>query len=73
MNTIPQKSIWTLLTLLTISAGSYSQLQPAMTCEHIGQYNPAGNHFFAYSLLPYSIEWLSPKLSAYQAAVSRFL
>ena len=32
----------------------------------IGHYNPTGNHFFAYSLLPHLVEWLSPKPITYQ-------
>ena len=32
----------------------------------IGHYNPAGNHFFAYSLKNTVIEWLDPKPVTYQ-------
>jgi len=32
----------------------------------IGHYNPAGNHFFAFSLKPRIVEWLDPKPITYQ-------
>jgi hypothetical protein len=32
----------------------------------IGHYNPAGNHFFAYSIKPKIIEWLNPKPFTYK-------
>lgn len=32
----------------------------------VGHYSPAGNHFFAYSILPKLLEWLSPKPITYQ-------
>ncbi len=37
----------------------------------IGHYNPAGNHFFAYSLKDRIIEWLDPKPITYQKNDSR--
>lgn len=33
-----------------------------------GHYNPAGNHFFAFSLLPYLIDFLDPKPTTYIGA-----
>jgi hypothetical protein len=30
-----------------------------------GHYNPAGNHFFAFSLLPHLLNWLDPKPAPY--------
>lgn len=32
----------------------------------IGHYNPAGNHFFAYSIKPTIVDWLHPKPTTYQ-------
>lgn len=32
----------------------------------IGHYNPAGNHFFAFSIKPALVEWLDPKPITYQ-------
>ena len=32
----------------------------------IGHYNPAGNHFFAYSIRPMLVDWLDPKPIPYQ-------
>jgi len=32
----------------------------------IGHYNPAGNHFFAYSLKTKMVEWLDPKPVTYK-------
>lgn len=32
----------------------------------IGHYNPAGNHFFAYSIAPKIIDWLDPKPITYR-------
>ncbi len=32
----------------------------------IGHYNPAGNHFFASSIRPHVVEWLTPKPITYQ-------
>ena len=32
----------------------------------IGHYNPAGNHFFAYSIRPLVVEWLKPKPITYR-------
>jgi hypothetical protein len=32
----------------------------------IGHYNPAGNHFFAFSICPRIIEWLDPKPIIYK-------
>jgi hypothetical protein len=31
----------------------------------IGHYNPAGNHFFAFSIKPKLVEWLNPKPLTY--------
>jgi len=32
----------------------------------IGHYNPTGNHFFAFSILPKIVEWLEPKPITYR-------
>ena len=38
----------------------------------IGHYNPAGNHFFAYSIKGTVVEWLEPKPITYQQGNQRF-
>lgn len=37
----------------------------------IGHYNPSGNHFFAYALKDYLVDWLDPKPISYQQDDSR--
>jgi len=37
----------------------------------IGHYNPAGNHFFAYSIKDRIVEWLDPKPITYENTVRR--
>jgi len=37
----------------------------------IGHYNPAGNHFFAYSIKDRIIEWLDPKPITYEGSALR--
>jgi hypothetical protein len=39
----------------------------------IGHYNPAGNHFFAYSIKNTVIDWLEPKPITYQYQESRWI
>jgi hypothetical protein len=39
----------------------------------MGHYNPAGNHFFAYSIAPKIIDWLDPKPFTYQSGDSQTL
>lgn len=37
----------------------------------IGHYNPAGNHFFAYSIKDRCVEWLDPKPITYEENARR--
>jgi hypothetical protein len=37
----------------------------------IGHYNPAGNHFFAYSIKDKIVDWLDPKPITYRDDVSK--
>lgn len=37
----------------------------------IGHYNPAGNHFFAYSIKDRIVKWLDPKPITYEASAQR--
>ena len=39
----------------------------------IGHYNPAGNHFFAYSIKPKVVEWLSPKPITYKSSSQKLI
>jgi hypothetical protein len=39
----------------------------------IGHYNPAGNHFFAYSIKDRFIEWLDPKPTPYEQTERRMM
>ena len=51
-------------------------LEDYMKRYHVGHYNPAGNHFFAYSIRHPIVEWLSPKPITYrndEAAMPDFL
>ena len=39
----------------------------------IGHYNPAGNHFFAYSIKDRIVEWLDPKPAPYEESTRRMM
>ena len=39
----------------------------------IGHYSPAGNHFFASSIRPHVVEWLSPKPITYQRTTQQLI
>ena len=39
----------------------------------IGHYNPAGNHFFAYSIKDRIVEWLDPKPITYKDPSKRMI
>ena len=38
-----------------------------------GHYNPAGNHFFAYSLKGNIVDWLEPKPMPYRTDAQRMI
>lgn len=58
---------------LTLHQQDYEQfrLAPEQYCQRnyvhgTGHYNPIGNHFFAFAILPALVKWLDPKPPAYR-------